>query len=151
MGGTVAAHPALLERAPFESKLHSMATRRAHAVAAAFLSSLFPGIGQLYNRHRVKAVAMIMLAVGLLAAVMQALGTIATGIAATIPTLDLADPWTLQRQLVSVAGDPAFHANVRWRLLPPLLALCAVVLWSIADAYVAGRRAARAGSDTDPS
>jgi TM2 domain-containing membrane protein YozV len=125
--------------------------RRAHALGAAFLSSIFPGLGQLYNRHWVKAVAMIALAGGLLAAVMRALGAIATGIAATVPTIDLADPWTLQRQLVSVAGDPAFHANVRWRLLPPVLALCAVLLWSVVDAYVIARRTARAGSDTGPS
>jgi hypothetical protein len=124
--------------------------RRAHAVAAAFLSSLFPGLGQLYNRHRVKAVAMIVLAAGLLAAVMQALGTIATGLAATIPSLDLADPWALQRQLASVAEDPAFHANVRSRLLPPFLGLCAVVLWSVVDAYVGARRVDGAPSVTDP-
>ena len=124
--------------------------RRGHAVTAAFLSAIFPGLGQLYNRDRVKAGVMIVLAVGLLVTVTQALGSLATVVAATIPEIDLLRAQTLERQLLAVAQDPALHTVARWRLFPSFLALCAVLFWSVVDAFVAARRRARDAGATAP-
>jgi hypothetical protein len=83
---------------------------RGAGALAAFLSSLFPGLGQLYNGDRGKAAVMMLLAAGV----------------ATMP---------LQLDVTRLDLD----ALVRQVLLPSL-ALCALVLWSIVDAYRAGRR-----------
>lgn len=116
---------------------------RGHAAAAAFLSAVFPGLGQLYNRDWVKAAVMGVLAVGLLVEVTYALGSLATVVETTMAGIDLGHTQTLQRQLLTVAEDPALHAALRWRLFPAVLGLGAVLVWSVVDAVIGARRRAR--------
>lgn len=86
--------------------------RRSRAIAA-FLSSLFPGLGQLYNRQRGKAVLFIV-------------GAILTAYGPLSPLdvdIDLSDP----------------SAGLR-RVLLATVPFLVVALWSVIDAY---RNAAR--------
>ncbi len=112
--------------------------RRTRAATAALLSSLFPGIGQLYNREWLKAAAMIAATLTLVLALHTAVGVLVREAAAVAaveaPVVGLADPadWLA---LVPAMGHPAVVARARRTLLPPAFGLCAVVLWSMIDAY----------------
>jgi hypothetical protein len=88
-------------------------TFRRRPLLAVFLSGLFPGLGQLYNRERGKA------ALFGVAGLLTAFGPWGPGDV----DIDLADP---------AAGLRA----VLWASLPFLL----VALWSVADAYRVARR-----------
>ena len=84
---------------------------RRRQVIALMLSGIFPGIGQLYNRQPVKgAIALI-------------LGVVLTWAAARAAP---ADPVTLAQPSADVLG--------------PLLALLAVWIWSLVDAWRAAGR-----------
>jgi hypothetical protein len=86
-------------------------TARRGQVVALMLSGIFPGIGQLYNRQPIKG------AIGVV------LGVVLTWAAARAAP---ADPLTLAQPGADVLG--------------PLLALLAVWVWSLIDAWRAPRR-----------
>jgi hypothetical protein len=86
------------------------ATRR-HQVIALMLSGIFPGIGQFYNRQLVKG------AIGLV--------------------LGLALTWAAAR---AAPADPLALAQPGAYVLGPLLALLAVWVWSLIDAWHSARR-----------
>jgi hypothetical protein len=112
--------------------------RRTRPATAALLSSLFPGIGQLYNRDWLKAAAMIAATLTCVLALHTALGdlvrTAATVAAVEAPIAGLADPVDWQGLLLAL-GSPAVAARARHSLLPAALGLCVIVLWSMIDAY----------------
>jgi hypothetical protein len=124
---------------------------RTRAATATLLSSLFPGMGQLYNRDWAKAAVMITLALALLIAVKAALASVlgAAG-AVAIGTLPLTDfhrgeAWV---HLLPALAHPAVQSCVRRRLLPLLVALCVLLLWSMIDAYRGVRREANTPTAT---
>ena len=88
------------------------------AVLAAFLSGLFPGLGQLYNRQWLKAVLFV-------------IGAVITGFGPLSP-LD-----------VDISPDD-LEGGLRQLVLAsvPFLVLA---LWSVADAYRVARRAPASG------
>jgi hypothetical protein len=82
-------------------------------MAAVFFSGIFPGLGQLYNRERGKAV-------------LFAAGAILTGFGPLSPLdidIDL--------------GDPAVGLR---KILLASMPFLAVALWSVADAYRTAKR-----------
>lgn len=85
--------------------------RRRRQVIALMLSGIFPGIGQLYNRQPVKG------AIGVV------LGLVLT--------------WAAAR---AAPADPAALAQPGADVLGPLLALLAVWVWSLVDAWRAAGR-----------
>ena len=87
--------------------------RQRRPLLAAFLSGIFPGVGQLYNGERRKAL-------------LFAVGGIATGFGPLNPLNVDIDP-----------GDPA--AGLRMLLLAGLPFLL-LALWSVADAYRVAKR-----------
>ena len=111
---------------------------RTRAATAALLSSLFPGIGQLYNREWLKGAAMALLAIVLALTLHGAtLGLVRSAVAmsathAPLARIEQATDW---QELALAMGNPAVAARARRTLLPPLLGLCGVVLWSMVDAY----------------
>jgi hypothetical protein len=119
---------------------------------AAFLSSLFPGLGQLYNREWVKAGLMMLLTASLVVAVQGALVAVVSAARAMLPApLDLGDaaPLTVLQQALPAFAHPTVQARVRRTLVPPILALVGVVLWSMIDAYRRARQQPRPSLDTD--
>jgi hypothetical protein len=87
--------------------------RQRKPLLAAFLSGLFPGLGQLYNGERMKAL-------------LFAVGGIATGFGPLNPlTVDL---------------DPADPAAGLHTLLLAGLPFLLLALWSVVDAYRAAKR-----------
>jgi hypothetical protein len=112
--------------------------RRTRAATAALFSSVFPGIGQLYNREWLKAAAMIAATLAFVVALHTALGDLvreAVGIAAVeTPVVGLADPVDWEGLLLALAS-PEVAARARRTVLPPAFGLCVVVLWSMIDAY----------------
>jgi hypothetical protein len=123
---------------PFWWKTHT------HAATAAFLSSLVPGAGQLYNRDWTKAAAMLGASVWLLLAVKTAMaGMVETAAALAVaePAIRHAADQIAIPDLLLALGHPAVQARARWTLVPPVLGLCVIVLWSMIDAYRHGRRA----------
>jgi hypothetical protein len=84
---------------------------RRRQVIALMLSGIFPGIGQLYNRQPVKG------AIGVV------LGAVLT--------------WAAAR---AAPADPLALAQPGADVLGPLLALLAVWVWSLVDAWRAARR-----------
>jgi hypothetical protein len=88
------------------------------AVLAAFLSGLFPGLGQLYNRQRLKAVLFL-------------IGAVITGFGPLSP-LD-----------VDISPDDPVSGlrNVLLASAPFLI----LALWSVVDAYRVARRAPTRG------
>jgi len=131
----------VLERLALAGKLDSEMRRRGtrtRAVTAAFLSGLFPGLGQLYNRDWVKAAVMMTLTAVLLIEVKAALASVLAAAGAVI--LAVVEIGDLERgaawsQLLPALAHPTVQSRVRQSLLPLLFAVCAVVLWSMADAY----------------
>jgi hypothetical protein len=115
------------------------------AATAVFLSSLVPGAGQFYNRDWTKAVAMLGASVWLLLAVKTAMA----GMVETAAALAVAEP-AIRRaadqiaipEIVLALAHPALQARARWTLVPPVLGLCVIVLWSMIDAYRQARRSA---------
>ena len=123
---------------------------RTRAATAALLSSLFPGMGQLYNRDWAKAAVMITLALALLIAVKAALASVLTAAGAAAMGLQMTD---LERgeawaHLLLALSHPTVQSCVRRRLLPPLIALCVLLLWSMTDAYRGGGRGAKSPTAT---
>jgi hypothetical protein len=108
---------------------------RARAGTAALLSSILPGLGQLYNRDWLKAASMGggTLALGLV--IKGVLGRILPGTPVTVG--GQGDPML---QLVATMAVPEVQSEIRGVLLPALLALCALVTWSMIDAYRRARR-----------
>jgi hypothetical protein len=90
-------------------------TTRRSPVVAVILSGLFPGLGQLYNRQRVKA--LLFFGGGVLSALPSSLVDV---------DIDLDNP---------VAG--------MWKLFFIALPFLAVALWSVIDAYRAAQRSGR--------
>jgi hypothetical protein len=86
-------------------------TARRRQVVALMLSGIFPGIGQFYNRQLVEG------AIGLV--------------------LGLALTWAAAR---AAPADPLALAQPGADVLGPLLALLAVWVWSLVDAWRAARR-----------
>ena len=84
---------------------------RRRQVIALMLSGIFPGIGQLYNRQPIKG------AIGVV------LGVVLT--------------WTAAR---AAPADPIALARPGADVLGPLLALLAVWVWSLVDAWRAAGR-----------
>lgn len=84
---------------------------RRRAIIALILSGIFPGLGQLYNRHHVKALAFLV-----------------AGVVLT---------WLFLR---AVPADLLALAQPGADLILPLLVLLAVWLWSIIDARLGARR-----------
>ncbi len=84
---------------------------RRRQVIALMLSGIFPGIGQLYNRQPIKG------AIGVV------LGVVLT--------------WAAAR---AAPADPLALAQPGADVLGPLLALLAVWVWSLVDAWRAARR-----------
>jgi hypothetical protein len=84
---------------------------RRRQVIALMLSGIFPGIGQLYNRQPIKG------AIGVI------LGVVLT--------------WAAAR---AAPADPLALAQPGADVLGPLLALLAVWVWSLIDAWRAPRR-----------
>ena len=124
---------------------------RTRAAIATLLSSLFPGMGQLYNRDWAKAAVMITLALALLIAVKAALasvlaaaGAVAMG-ALQMTDLERGEVWA---HLLPALVHPTVQSCVRRSLLPPLIALCVLLLWSMTDAYRGGRRDAKSPTAT---
>jgi hypothetical protein len=89
--------------------------RQRRPLLAAFLSGLFPGLGQLYNRERLKAL-------------LFAVGGLVTGFGPLNPLNVDIDP-----------DDPA--AGLRLLLLAGLPFML-LALWSVADAYRVAKRPA---------
>ena len=117
--------------------------RRTRAATAALLSSLFPGLGQLYNRDWTKAAAMIGLTIALFVAVNGALVGIAdtaVAVAHVSPLLGPADGEAFWSELLPAMAHPGVQEHARKALLPPVFALCGIVLWSMVDAYRRARR-----------
>lgn len=84
---------------------------RRRKIVALILSGAFPGLGQFYNRQRIKGVVFLVAGIVL--------------------------SWVLGRALPT---DPQALAQTGAALIVPLCVLLAVWLWSIADAWrVAGR------------
>jgi hypothetical protein len=90
-------------------------TTRRSPVVAVILSGLFPGLGQLYNRQRVKA--LLFLGGGVLSALPSSLVDV---------DIDLDNP---------VVG--------MWKLFFIALPFLAVALWSVIDAYRTAQRSGR--------
>lgn len=124
-------------------RLNSMTLgRRTRAATAAFLSSMFPGLGQAYNRHWLKAATMFALTIVLVLGVRSAFASM-LGAAATVQPLATGaafDDDTLRLQLLAALTHPAVQSCARRFLLPPVLGLCALVIWSVVDAYRHARR-----------
>lgn len=153
----------MLESFPVIRKLDcSMSTRggRTRAATATFLSSLFPGVGQLYNCDWIKAGVMITLTLVLLVAVKAALESVLAAAGAVVlgafEVSDLEDS-TAWAELLPALAHPSVQSCARWSLLPPVIALCAVVLWSMTDAYrrvrseADGRAATGRGASSRPT
>jgi hypothetical protein len=99
-------------------------------------------MGQLYNRDWLKASMMITMAVVFMVAVKIALVRI-LATADTLMTsplqlgsLDSARMWA---QFLPALAHPTVQSCVHRTLLPPLVGLCAVLFWSMRDAYRRGR------------
>ncbi len=110
---------------------------RARAATAALLSSVVPGLGQLYNRDWLKAALMGAAAVGLGLVIKDGVArVVSTAMAATpatgIPAAGPADPTV---QLLAAMALPGIQAEIRQVVLPALLGLSALLIWSMADAY----------------
>jgi len=127
---------------------------RSRAARATLLSSLFPGLGQLYNRDWAKAIVMITLALALLIALRAALASVlgAAGAVAVsviqMTDLERGDAW---EHLLPALAHPTVQSCVRRSLLPPLIALCVLLLWSMTDAYRGGRRETNSPAETGPA
>ncbi|MFI5399180.1 MAG: hypothetical protein ACHQ9S_26920 [Candidatus Binatia bacterium] len=87
-------------------------TTRRSPVVAAILSGLFPGLGQLYNRQRVKA--LLFLGGGVLSA--------------------------LPSSLVDVDIDLDNPAAGIWKVLLVAMPFLLIALWSVIDAYRVAQR-----------
>jgi len=125
---------------------------RTRAATATLLSSLFPGMGQLYNREWAKAAVMITLALTLLIAVKVALASVLAAVGAVAMSafqmgdLERGEAWA---HLLPALVHPTVQSCVRRRLLPPLIALCVLLLWSMTDAYRGVRREANSPTATE--
>ena len=91
----------------------SVSTPRRRPMVAVFLSGLFPGLGQLYNRQGRKA------ALFAIAGIVTAFG-----------------PWNPLDVDIDLANPAAGLRNVLWASMPFL----AVALWSVVDAYRTAKR-----------
>jgi hypothetical protein len=116
---------------------------RGRAATAALLSSVVPGLGQLYNREWLKATLMGTGAVGLVLVIKDVLGhvlgmAVSTTGGTGIGAAGHGDP-TLQ--LLAAMALPGVQTEIRQALLPALLGLCALLTWSMIDAYRGARRA----------
>ena len=115
---------------------------RARATTAALLSSVFPGLGQLYNRDWLKAAVM---GAGTVALAFVIKGVLAhvLGLAVSPPSgggiaaLAQAD---LSLQILNAMARPGVQAEIRRVLLPALLGLAGLLGWSMVDAYRRARR-----------
>ena len=115
---------------------------RARAGTAALLSSVVPGLGQLYNRDWLKAASMGTATLALVLVIKGVLGRmLATALSAvsgtTVTVGGQSDPML---QLVAAMAVPEVQSEIRGVLLPALLGLCALVTWSMIDAYRRARR-----------
>jgi hypothetical protein len=115
---------------------------RARAGTAALLSSVAPGLGQLYNGDWLRAAAMgagtLALALVIKGVLGRVLATALPAIAGTGITVGAqSDPML---QLVTAMTLPEVQSEIRGVLLPALLGLCALVAWSMIDAYRRARR-----------
>jgi len=115
---------------------------RAGATTAALLSSVFPGLGQLYNRDWLKAGLMSAAAVGLVLVVKgvleRVLGLAVSAVSGTgIAAGSYSD---VSLQILSAMALPGVQAEIRLVLLPALVTLCGLVGWSMIDAYRRARR-----------
>jgi len=115
---------------------------RARATTAALLSSVFPGLGQLYNRDWLKAgimaagtVALALLIKGALAHVLGLAVSPPSG--GAIAALGHAD---VGLQILDAMARPGVQAEIRRVLLPALLGLAGLLCWSMVDAYRRARR-----------
>jgi hypothetical protein len=127
---------------------------RSRATTASLLSSLFPGVGQLYNRDWGRAMVMFSLAVALLLRVKASLTRVVLAAAhagATGPEAIPADNHDLLRQLLPLLADPTVQADIRYGVLPLSLGLCALVLWSMVDAYRSVRRDGPGEEEPEPA
>jgi formate hydrogenlyase subunit 3/multisubunit Na+/H+ antiporter MnhD subunit len=100
--------------------------RRRSPLLAAVLSGLFPGLGQLYNRERLKALLFVIGGVVSLKLLLFVMGGVVTA-AGPFSPFD-----------VNIDLDNA--AAVLRKLLLALLPLLVVGLWSVIDAYRTARR-----------
>jgi TM2 domain-containing membrane protein YozV len=115
---------------------------RSRAATAAFLSSVFPGLGQLYNGAKAKAAAMAALALlflGVATRALEQLVALAAGHAGVGGLIALQGHDGPERLLLALS-QPGVQREVRHVLLPAVLALCGLVCWSMLDAYRQARR-----------
>jgi hypothetical protein len=109
-GGLLSAHFSNLPLRIAGGTMTEPSARR-RKIVALILSGAFPGLGQFYNRQRIKGVVFLVAGIVL--------------------------SWVLGRALPT---DPRALAQTGAALIVPLCVLLAVWLWSIADAWrVAGR------------
>ena len=115
---------------------------RANGAVAVLLSSLLPGLGQLYNRQWVKGGIMLAGSLALGLAVKEATGSVFQALAAATGGVAFQQGPDLQVQLLRLApamADPAVQASIRRGLLPALLGLTVLAILSMLDAYRHGR------------
>ena len=115
---------------------------RARATTAALLSSVFPGLGQLYNRDWLRA--------GLMGAGAVVLGLMIKGVLAHVlgmavspapgGAIAAASHGDLSLQLLAAMARPSVQTEIRRVLLPALLGLAGLLGWSMIDAYRRARR-----------
>jgi hypothetical protein len=115
---------------------------RARAGTAALLSSIVPGLGQLYNRDWLKAVSMGAGTLALALVVKGVFGRVlATALSATPGAgVTVGGQSDSMLQLVAAMTLPEVQSQIRGVLLPALAGLCALVVWSMIDAYRGARR-----------
>jgi hypothetical protein len=115
---------------------------RTRAATAALLSSMLPGLGQLYNRDWLKAGLMGATAVALAFVVKGVLARVLDIAVSAVPGSGIAaaghgDP---SLRILSAMALPSVQADIRQVLLPSVLGLCALAAWSMIDAYRRARR-----------
>jgi hypothetical protein len=116
---------------------------RTGAAAALFLSSLLPGLGQLYNRQWTKAGVMLGATLVLGLAVERAVARVfdaASIVLSGVPSGDPVELAAVLRRMAPAMLEPGVQSTIRTVLLPAVLGLAVLVLWSMGDAYRQARR-----------
>jgi TM2 domain-containing membrane protein YozV len=106
-------------------------TTRRSPIVAVILSGLFPGLGQLYNRQRVKALLFLGGGAGLLFLGGRVLSALSSSLLDV--DIDVDDPAAGMWKLYFIARP----------FLAVALACLAIQLWSVIDAYRVAKRSGR--------